>query len=267
MTRTSFTDILIQIRKAFSQAPPEADQAKMDDFPNLPLAPPKQALEIISASSFSRAQKLLAASLVTQSRSFNYELEGQDLLILDVTHFLNHRINTRLMEAIGEELAYAISIFDPDLILTAPSSGNIPAIATALKLPKKPDVIYAPKGMPITMEEGKVYQAQSRSYTHGKSVFLTVANDCLPKGAKVAICDDFLDTGKTGVDLNTIVLQAQAQTKCFFFLIEKPFGGRALLKKEGFADEQIISLITIESMRSGKLKLAGFNYWFELARK
>lgn len=239
----------------------------MDDFPNLSVLAPTAVLQAISASTLTRAQKLLSASLVTQSRSFNFTLEGKELLILDVTHFLNHRINTKLMEAIGEELAQTIAPCDPDLILTAPSSGNIPAVATALQLPKKPDVLYAPKGMPITMEAGKVYQANSRSYTYGKSVNLTVAHDCLPKGSKVAICDDFLDTGKTGVDLNTIVTQAQAHTVCFFFLIEKPFGGRELLKKAGFNDSQIISLITIESMRPGKLKLAGFNYWFELARK
>ena len=168
----------------------------MEDYPKLPILSSSDSLEAISSSSFSRAQKLLASSLVTQARSFECQMPDTNntLLILDVTHFLNHRINTKLIEAIGEELAEAISIFTPSLILTAPSSGNIPAIATALHLPAKPDVIYAPKGMPITMTD--VYQAQSRSYTHGKTVDLTVAKDCLPDGATIAICDDFLDTGK-----------------------------------------------------------------------
>lgn len=242
-------------------------EIEMDDYLQLPIIGASKALEVISSSALSKAQKLLAASLVTQSRSFEYFMNNsqESLLILDVTHFLNHKISTRLMEAIGEELGKMIAPSEPDIILTAPSSGNIPAIATALHMESKPEIIYAPKGMPITMTE--VYQSQSRSYTHGKSVDLTVAKDCLPAHQKVAICDDFLDTGKTGIDLLEIVKQAKSEVTCFFFVIEKPFGGRELLRKAGFSDEHILSLIKIESMRPGKLKLSGFDYWFELVRK
>lgn len=239
----------------------------MEDFPELPLVQPSIALSHISTSPLTRAQKLLAASLVTEARSFEYILPEtkESLLVLDVTRFLNHRVNTRLIEAIGEELAKRLEVFDPNVILTAPSSGNIPAISTALHLPSKPDVIYAPKGTPITMND--VLTARSRSYTHGKTVDLTVSKDCLAPNSRVAICDDFLDTGKTGIDLTSIVNQAQAQTVATFFVIEKPFGGREKLKEAGFSDEQIISLITIESMRVGKLKIKGFNEWFELKRQ
>ena len=239
----------------------------MKDFPNLPLLTPKEALSAISQSEYSRAQKLLASSLVTQARSFVYHMKdtGEDLLILDVTHFLNHRINTKLIAMIGEELASKISLLQPDIILTAPSSGNIPSIATALHLDPIPDIVYAPKGQKITIKDA--YQAKSRSYTHGKAVDLTVAKDCLPAGNRVLICDDFLDTGKTGIDLLQIVHQANATAVGFCFVIEKPFGGREKLKEAGFPDEQIVSLVTIESMRPGKLKLEGFDYWFELTRK
>ncbi|MBI3343122.1 hypothetical protein HY032_03120 [Candidatus Gottesmanbacteria bacterium] len=238
----------------------------MQDYPDLPIIEPKEALQTISSSTLSRAQKLLASSLVTQSRSFLYHMNesGEDLLILDVTHFLNHRINTKLLMAIGEELAQAASILQPDIILTAPSSGNIPAIATAIHLDPAPDVIYAPKGIPITMRE--VYQAQSRSYTHGKVVDLTVAKDCLPPQSRVLICDDFLDTGKTGLDLITIASQARATVVGFCFVIEKPFGGREALRGAGFSDSQIISLLAIDAMRPGKLKLRGVDAWFSLLR-
>ena len=168
------------------------------------------------------------------------------------------------MAAIGAELAEKITPCNPDIILTAPSSGNIPAITTALHLNTQPDVVYAPKGVPITMTE--VYQAKSRSYTHGKSVDLTVAKDCLLPNQRVAICDDFLDTGKTAEDLLNIVKQAQSVVTCFFFVIEKPFGGRQQLKSLGYSDEQIISLIKIDSLRPGKLKLNGFEAWFSLKR-
>lgn len=238
----------------------------MKDYPDLPVIEPKEALQIISDTSLSRGQKLLASSLVTQARSFEYHLIDSDegLLILDVTHFLNHRINTKLIMAIGEELAGSAAILQPDIILTAPSSGNIPAIATAIHLSPIPDVVYAPKGQPITIDDA--YHAISRSYTHGKSVDLTVAKDCLPANARVLICDDFLDTGKTAIDLLHIVQEAKAIPVGFCFVIEKPFGGREIICDAGFSNEQIISLLSIDSMRPGKLKLAGFNYWFSLMR-
>ncbi|MEK7141774.1 MAG: phosphoribosyltransferase family protein [Patescibacteria group bacterium] len=239
----------------------------MKEYPDLSHVDPKEAMQAISTSSLSRAQKLLASSLVAQSRSFTFTPgdSDQSFLVLDVTHFLNHRINTKLIMTIGEELAESVAILQPDVILTAPSSGNIPAIATAIHLTPVPDVIYAPKGIPITMHE--VYQARSRSYTHGKVVDLTVAKDCLPAGTRVLICDDFLDTGKTAMDLLHIVLEAGCIPVGFCFVIEKPFGGRELLKEAGFADAQIISLLTIDSMRPGKLKLNGFDAWFSLVRQ
>lgn len=237
----------------------------MDDYAHLPLLSSADALRVISEAPISVAQKLLSSSLITQSRSFVYTPEGKEsFLVLDVTHFLNHRINTKLIAAAGEELAALLTPFDPDIILTAPSSGNIPAITTALCMPRRPDVIYAPKGTAITMTD--VIQAHSRSYTHGGEVNLTVAKDCFPPGARVAIGDDFLDTGRTVVDLINIVSQAQGAAVAFFFVIEKPFGGRALLREAGFVDEQIISLIKIDSMRPGKLKLHGFDSWFSLVR-
>lgn len=231
-----------------------------------PMLAPSESLKLISGSRLTRAQKLLASSLVTQARSFTYQIpqKKETLLILDVTHFLNHRVNTKLVDAIGEELAEAVDAFGPDVILTAPSSGNIPAISTSLHMDDQPDVIYAPKGTPITMQE--TYQATSRSYTHGKTVDLTVAKDCLPTNSRVAICDDFLDTGKTALDLISIVNQAQATPVVFFFVIEKPFSGREQLQKAGFRDEQIISLIKITDMKEGALKLAGFDVWFQLQR-
>jgi xanthine phosphoribosyltransferase len=240
----------------------------MKEFLNLPVVGPDQALQQVEKSDLSPAQAALSRKLIQESRSFLYRFKdtNEQLLILDVIRFLNHRIETPLMQMIGEELSQKIAPFEPDLILTAPSSGNIPAFATAWNLPTKPPVIYAPKGTPITMKDGEVYQASSRSYTHGGTVDLTVAKECLPSNLKVAICDDFLDTGKTAADLAQIVTAAGSTVVAFFFVIEKPFAGRETLLATGFTNEQIISLITIESMQPGKLKLAGFDSWFTLRR-
>lgn len=239
----------------------------MEDYLNLPVIGPSEALQMISASPLSRAQKLLAASLVTQAQiyPFRYPRSQKNLMTIDVSHFLNHRINTKLIGAIGEELAAQVSLFTPDLVFTAPSSGNFLALATATFLPEIPDVIYAPKGIPLN--QNTAYQTKSHSVTHGKRVKLSVAVDCLPAGSKVAICDDFLDTGTTIIELMDIVSQAQARTAAAFFVIEKPFSGRKNLVAAGIPDEAIVSLIKIDSLRPGKIKLAGFDWWFELMRK
>lgn len=239
----------------------------MKDFAHLPLLPPKEAVRLVSGSRMTVSQKLLISSLITAARSFSYRMsESQEsLLILDVTHFLNHRVNTKLINAIGKETAEVMEPFNPDIILTAPSSGNIPAIVTSLHLSTMPDVIYAPKGMPITMHE--VYQSKSRSYTYGGSVDLTVSKECLKANTRVVIGDDFLDTGKTALDLTAIVRQAGATVVAFFFVIEKPFSGREKLLNAGFSNDQIFSLVKIEAMREGLIKIAGFDAWFELSHK
>lgn len=169
------------------------------------------------------------------------------------------------MSAIGEELAVQISLFAPDIVLTAPSSGNFIALATASYLPNIPDVIYAPKGMPLS--QNTAYQTKSHSVLHGKRVKLFIAADCIPAGSHIALCDDFLDTGRTVIELMSIISQAQAQTIAAFFAIEKPFNGRENLVTVGIPNEAIVSLIKIDSMRPGKLKLAGFDFWFSLTRQ
>ncbi|MFC1647004.1 hypothetical protein ACFL1A_01840 [Patescibacteria group bacterium] len=239
----------------------------MDDYNDIQTLLPPESLQLISSSPISKAQKLLAASLVTQSRiyPFRYPKAKVDFLTIDVSHFLNHRVNTKLMKALGEELALEVSLFTPDLILTAPSSGNFLAFTAASYLPDIPDVIYAPKGMPLGQEGS--FQTSSRSFSYGKDVKLSVSADCLKSDSKVAICDDFLDTGRTVMDLVNIVNQAKSQAVCLFFAIEKPFNGRQNLIDIGIPNEAVISLIKIDSLRPGKIKLAGFDYWFELTRK
>lgn len=239
----------------------------MEDYPLLPILAPSEALRVISSSPTSRAQKLLAASIVTEARiiPFRYPKSKKDILNIDVSHFLNHRVNSKLMNAIGEELGGQLSLFTPDLLLTAPSSGNFVALSTAMYLPNIPDVVYAPKGLPFS--QNTAYQKKSHSFRHQKQVDIFISSECVQPNTKVAICDDFLDTGTTVVELMDIMTQASCQTIAAFFVIEKPFIGRQKLIDVGIPTQAIISLIKIDAMRAGKIKIAGYDYWFELLRK
>lgn len=204
----------------------------MNEYPRIPIIEPKEALQMISTASQTVAQKLLASSLVTQSRSF---VDDKNFQVLDVTHFLNARINTKLLQAIGEELALIVSSFEPNIIFT--TSGNISSLSIALNIPQRPDVIYAQDSMHLT------------------------------EGMRVIICDDFLDTGKSTLDLLQKIHDANCVPIGFCYVLEKPFSGRQVLLEAGFTDNQIVSLVTIDSMRPGKLKLNGYDSWFSLLRE
>ncbi len=239
------------------------------------LAPTKDTILAVADSlqkieqnpNLSLAQRMLLEKIILEGRVFPHQFEpdSEPLMILDVTQFLNHRVNTKLLEAIGQDLAKFLKPFHPEIILTAPSSGNIPAFTTAIALPEKPAVIYAPKGAPVTINDG--YRTNSRSYTFGKKVSFVVSKACLPPGSRVAIGDDFLDTGRTVLDLINIVKQAQSQVAAVFFVIEKSFaGGRKELIKAGITNEKIFSLVDIQAMQPGAIKANGFNYWFSLKK-
>jgi len=239
----------------------------MNEYDYLSILTPKEALKEISSSNLSVAQKLVASSLVTQARSFihHYPDANEEILILDTGHFLGHKVNTKLIEAVGQEMADSISIFSPNIILTAPSLGNISAYATATHLPDKPDVIFAPKGLPLYMDSA--YVATSISPIHGSVVDFSVSKSCLSSSSRVVICDDFLDTARTVLELVNITKQAGAQIAAAFFVIEKPFGGRDKLLSAGVPNEQIISLVKIDALKPGLIKLADFEFWFEMVRK
>lgn len=171
--------------------------------------------------------------------------------ILKIDHFLNHRIEPSFMSALGYELAARVAPFRPNLVLTAEASGIAPAlaVASALDLP----LVYAKKYAPVV--EMPALSRIVPSATKGMDYRLVVSARYLPKGARVALIDDFLANGRTAIALAEIVAEAEAELVVAGFLVEKLFQhGR-----EGLAalDIPVAALTQVERLDGGRVVVAG----------
>ena len=168
--------------------------------------------------------------------------------ILKVDSFVNHQVDSALMDLCGKEFARLFALLGATKVLTAEISGIAPALTTALHLGLP--VVYARKTKPITMPD-QVYLTLAPSHTKGRMVELIISPEYLTHGDKVLIIDDFLATGATILGLVRLAEAAGAKIVGIGALIEKTFeGGRAMLEA---LDVQVESLAVITSMDDGKI--------------
>ncbi len=170
--------------------------------------------------------------------------EGQNLGrgILKIDSFLNHQVDAKLMEAVGEEIAQRFANSNATLVLTAEVSGIIPALMAGKAMDNLP-VLYARKHKPITMME-PVYVDGAPSHTKGGEVLLMVSPEFLNAGDRVLIVDDFLATGRTIDALGRIVANSGATLVGIATVVEKTFeGGRELLTHWGVPIEAMAMVI------------------------
>ncbi len=172
--------------------------------------------------------------------------------ILKIDHFLNHRIETDLMAAIGTELTARLEPFSIDLIVTAEASGIPPALATALvaRLP----LVYAKKydrDVPTPALHRRI-----PSPTRGREVQLAITARFIPAGSRVAIIDDFLANGRTALALSEMVREAGADVVAAAFVVEKQFQpGRRLLQEQRIP---VIALAQIARFVDGRPEITGW---------
>jgi xanthine phosphoribosyltransferase len=172
--------------------------------------------------------------------------------ILKIDTFLNHQIDSALMEQVGAELARRFAAARPTRVLTAEVSGIIPAVMVAKALDNIP-VVYARKHKPITMRE-PVFLEVAPSHTKGSEVNLMVSPEFLRAEDRVLIVDDFLATGQTIEALARIVQHSGATLVGIAAVVEKLFeGGREALTAWGVPIE---SAAIIVSMDDGQIVLA-----------
>jgi len=169
--------------------------------------------------------------------------------IVVVNSFLNHQVDPLLMRHIGEEFGRRFSQYKPTKILTAETSGIVPALATAFVL--NVPLVFARKQRPVTMVQAP-YIARTPTHTKGgETVDLIVAREFLQKEDRVLILDDFLATAQTIVALCDIVEQSGAILVGIGAVIEKCYqNGRDLLARVAVPIE---SLVQIDSVTEGKI--------------
>ena len=171
---------------------------------------------------------------------------------INVDGFINHRIDTSLMDEIGEEFARRFAGVKVDKILTVEASGIAIAVSAARYFGFCP-VVFAKKARPNTMAED-VYQAPCKSFTKGTLNEITVAQKHLNEGENVLIIDDFLAHGEASKALASIVGTAGARVAGIGIVISKDFqGGKKALEDLGYRVE---TLASVTEMDSGKIRFA-----------
>lgn len=140
--------------------------------------------------------------------------------IVKVDGFLNHRVDTELMEQIAEEFKKRFDTSKVTLVLTAEASGI--ALATICARAMGVPMVFAKKAKSDNIEGG-LYQSDIFSYTYKKKVTLLVAKDWISADDKVLIVDDFMANGEAMRGLCDIVKEAGAELVGIGIAVEKGF--------------------------------------------
>lgn len=129
--------------------------------------------------------------------------------VLKIDSFLNHQVDVKLMDQIGEEFHRLFIDANPDKILTIESSGIAIASAASRYYDYCP-IIYAKKTDASNMS-GDTYNCKERSYTRGFDYNIKVSKEFLCEGDRILILDDFLANGEALNALITICKQAKCE--------------------------------------------------------
>lgn len=163
--------------------------------------------------------------------------------VLKVDSFLNHQMDIRLFEAIGQEFKRRFADVKVNKILTIEASGI--GIACVVAQSFGVPVVFAKKTQTKNIA-GEVYTTKVESFTHGRVYDIIVSKEFLGKEDKVLLIDDFLANGKALEGLAQLVEDAGAQLVGAGIVIEKGFqvGGKTLREK----GIRIESLAIVDSM-------------------
>lgn len=169
--------------------------------------------------------------------------------VLKVDSFVNHQVDSELMEEIGEEFANKFGDRHITKVVTIESSGIAPALTTAKKLGKRL-IIMKKRTSKILSDD--FYQTQVMSFTKGEAYNLTVSKKFINKEDKILIIDDFLANGEACSGAIKLIKEAGAEVVGIGILIEKSFQpGRKKIEDQGM---EVYSLARIKSLKEGKIE-------------
>ena len=129
--------------------------------------------------------------------------------ILKVDSFLNHQVDVKLMDELGQEFYRLFKDSDPTKILTIEASGIAIGQAASRYFGFIP-VIFAKKSEAANMDPD-AYSAKERSYTRNVDYTIKVAKQYLGPEDRVLILDDFLANGEAMAALISVCDQAKAK--------------------------------------------------------
>ena len=163
--------------------------------------------------------------------------------VLKVDSFLNHQMDVKLLDQIGEEFYRRFAGLSITKVLTIEASGI--AIAYAVARCFGVPMVFAKKAKSINID-GDMYTAEVESFTHKNKNQVIVSKKFLSSDDRLLIIDDFLANGCALQGLISIAEAAGASVEGIGIVIEKgfQFGGRSI-RNLGYRLE---SLAIVESM-------------------
>lgn len=171
--------------------------------------------------------------------------------VLKVDSFLNHQMDIRLFDQIGEEFKKRFEGTEINKILTIEASGI--GIACVAARHFDAPVVFAKKSKSINIE-GDVYVAEVESFTHKCKNQVIVSKKFINPEDKILIIDDFLANGCALQGLISIVKSAGASVEGIGIAVEKGFQtGGQVIRNLGYHLE---SLAIVDSMdaATGEIK-------------
>jgi xanthine phosphoribosyltransferase len=169
--------------------------------------------------------------------------------ILKVDSFLNHQIDIKLFNEIGQEFKERFANEEITKILTVEASGIGIACIVAQYFDNVP-VVFAKKHEATNLDSD-TYEADVFSFTKNKNYKIRTSKRYIKPEDKILIIDDFLANGNAALGLIKIVRQAEAKVIGVGIVIEKAFqNGRNCIEKEGVKVE---SLAIIKSLQDNKV--------------
>ena len=171
--------------------------------------------------------------------------------VLKVDSFLNHQMDIRLFDQIGEEFKKRFEGTEINKILTIEASGI--GIACVVARHFDVPVVFAKKSKSINIE-GDVYVAEVESFTHKCKNQVIESKKFINTEDKILIIDDFLANGCALQGLISIVKSAGASVEGIGIAVEKGFQtGGQVIRNLGYHLE---SLAIVDSMdaATGEIK-------------
>ncbi len=168
---------------------------------------------------------------------------------LKVDSFLNHQIDTALMQAIGAELARLFADTQPTKIMTVETGGIAPALATAtaLSIP----LIVARKRRAAGMPR-ELLQESTLSHTYNQAIDLFVSPEFLSAQDRIVLIDDFLTNAQMMLALCRLAERGGARVVGIGAVIEKTHdGGRAALEELNLP---VKALVRIAKIAEGEIE-------------
>ena len=166
--------------------------------------------------------------------------------VLKVDNFLNHQVDTKLTDSIGEEFADYFKSKNITKVVTIESSGIAPAYAAALKL-EVPLVIFKKQSSAI-LDTDTTIQTPVHSFTKNTDYILMASKKYLSENDNVLIIDDFLANGQAAMGAYRILKEAGSSVAGVGIVIEKSFqDGRKKLEDLGL---DVYSLARVSKISS-----------------